>query len=151
MVNFATSRNGFPGSCDSFCCSHNVRSLWMVPIGWKSECCLTLPSGFKRNRIQYREMHHVNSIDMNAYRIKNIGSYTAGWMVWRHYFTAELGEPSYIRKVCTDMEYFGMELDEAKNEIRSKEMREIRHILKQKLWWFQLMKRWKLPIKFMIF
>jgi acetate kinase len=29
---------------------------------------------------------------------------------------------SYIRKlVCTDMEYFGMELDEAKNEIRSKE------------------------------
>jgi hypothetical protein len=37
-----------------------------------------------------------------------------------------------------------MELDEAKNEIRSKEMR-IRHILKLKLWWFQLMKRWKLP------
>jgi acetate kinase len=38
----------------------------------------------------------------------------------------ELENSSYIRKlVCTDMEYFGMELDEAKNEIRSKEMREI--------------------------
>jgi acetate kinase len=33
------------------------------------------------------------------------------------------------------MEYFGMELDEAKNEIRSKEMREINTaILKLKLW-----------------
>jgi acetate kinase len=46
----------------------------------------------------------------------------------------ELGRILLIRKlVCTDMEYFGMELDEAKNEIRSKEMR-IRHILKLKLW-----------------
>jgi acetate kinase len=35
----------------------------------------------------------------------------------------ELGRILLIRKlVCTDMEYFGMELDEAKNEIRSKEM-----------------------------
>jgi acetate kinase len=39
-------------------------------------------------------------------------------------FTAGMENSSYIRKlVCTDMEYFGMELDEAKNEIRSKEMR----------------------------
>jgi acetate kinase len=37
-----------------------------------------------------------------------------------------MGRILLIRKlVCTDMEYFGMELDEAKNEIRSKEMREI--------------------------
>jgi acetate kinase len=45
----------------------------------------------------------------------------------RYYFYGGNWEnSSYIRKlVCTDMEYFGMELDEAKNEIRSKEMREI--------------------------
>jgi acetate kinase len=31
---------------------------------------------------------------------------------------------SYIRKlVCTDMEYFVIKLDDAKNEIRSKEIR----------------------------
>jgi acetate kinase len=41
-------------------------------------------------------------------------------------FTAGMGEFFlYQEIVCTDMEYFGMELDEAKNEIRSKEMREI--------------------------
>jgi acetate kinase len=66
---------------------------------------------------------------MNAYRIKkNIGSYTAVMNgLDAIIFTAGIGEnSSYIRKlVCTDMEYFGMELDEAKNEIRSKEMREI--------------------------
>jgi len=33
---------------------------------------------------------------------------------------------SYIRKLdCNDMDYFGLELDSAKNEIRSKEIREI--------------------------
>ena len=42
-------------------------------------------------------------------------------------FTAGIGEnSSYIRKlVCTDMEFFGIELDDVKNEIRSKEIREI--------------------------
>jgi len=42
-------------------------------------------------------------------------------------FTAGIGEnSSYIRKlVCTDMEYFGLELDLDKNELRSAAIREI--------------------------
>jgi acetate kinase len=42
-------------------------------------------------------------------------------------FTAGIGEnSSYIRKlVCTDMDYFGIKLDNEKNEVRSKEIREI--------------------------
>ena len=42
-------------------------------------------------------------------------------------FTAGVGEnSSYIRKlVCSDMDYFGIHLDESKNETRSKEIREI--------------------------
>jgi acetate kinase len=42
-------------------------------------------------------------------------------------FTAGIGEnSSYIRKlVCTDMDYFGIEIDIEKNDIRSKEIREI--------------------------
>jgi acetate kinase len=66
---------------------------------------------------------------MNAYRIKKfIGSYTAALNgLDAIIFTAGIGEnSSYIRKlVCTDMDFFGIELDEAKNEIRSKEIREI--------------------------
>jgi acetate kinase len=69
------------------------------------------------------------ALDMNAYRIKKtIGSYAAVMNgLDAIIFTAGIGEnSSYIRKlVCTDMEYFGLELDDAKNEIRSKEMREI--------------------------
>ena len=69
------------------------------------------------------------ALDMNAYRIKKfIGSYTAVLNgLDAIVFTAGIGEnSSYIRKlVCTDMDYFGLELDHAKNEIRSKEMREI--------------------------
>jgi acetate kinase len=69
------------------------------------------------------------ALDMNAYRIKKtIGSYAAVMNgLDAIIFTAGIGEnSSYIRKVvCTDMEYFGLELDAAKNEIRSKEMREI--------------------------
>ena len=69
------------------------------------------------------------ALAMNAYRIKKyIGSYAAvlnglDGIV----FTAGIGEnSSYIRKlVCTDMEFFGIELDLPKNEIRSKEIREI--------------------------
>ena len=66
---------------------------------------------------------------MNAYRIKKyIGSYTAvlGGLD-AIIFTAGVGEnSSFMRKlVCTDMEYFGIELDEAKNDLRSKQMREI--------------------------
>ncbi|HKO75629.1 MAG TPA: acetate kinase [Flavobacterium sp.] len=69
------------------------------------------------------------ALDMNAYRIKKfIGSYAAILNgLDAIIFTAGIGEnSSYIRKlVCTDMDYFGLELDSAKNEIRSKEIREI--------------------------
>lgn len=69
------------------------------------------------------------ALDMNAYRIKKyIGSYAAALGgLDAIIFTAGIGEnSSYIRKlVCTDMEYFGIELDLDKNELRSKEIREI--------------------------
>jgi acetate kinase len=55
---------------------------------------------------------------MNAYRIKKyIGSYTAVMNgLDAIIFTAGIGEnSSYMRKlVCTDMDYFGIHLDEAK-------------------------------------
>lgn len=66
---------------------------------------------------------------MNAYRIrKYIGSYTAALNgLDAIIFTAGIGEnSSYMRKlVCTDMEYFGIEIDDEKNQIRSKSIREI--------------------------
>ncbi len=66
---------------------------------------------------------------MNAYRIKKyIGSYAAALNgLDAIVFTAGIGEnSSHIRKlVCTDMEYFGIELDIDKNQIRSKSNREI--------------------------
>ncbi|MDN3673677.1 acetate kinase [Flavobacterium branchiarum] len=66
---------------------------------------------------------------MNAYRIKKfIGSYAAALNgLDAIVFTAGIGEnSSYIRKlVCTDMDYFGIELDDEKNQIRSKSNREI--------------------------
>lgn len=66
---------------------------------------------------------------MNAYRIrKYIGSYTAALNgLDAIIFTAGIGEnSSYMRQlVCTDMDYFGIELDYEKNQIRSKEIREI--------------------------
>lgn len=69
------------------------------------------------------------ALAMNAYRIKKyIGSFVAVLKgLDAIVFTAGIGEnSSYIRKlVCTDMEYFGLELDDAKNEVRSKEVREI--------------------------
>ena len=69
------------------------------------------------------------ALDMNAYRIKKyIGSYVAALGgLDAIIFTAGIGEnSSYIRKlVCRDMEYFGLELDSDKNELRSKEIREI--------------------------
>lgn len=69
------------------------------------------------------------ALAMNAYRIKKyIGSYASVLNgLDAIVFTAGIGEnSSYIRKlVCTDMDYFGIELDEFKNEMRSKEIREI--------------------------
>jgi acetate kinase len=66
---------------------------------------------------------------MNAYRIKKtIGAYTVALNgLDAIIFTAGIGEnSSYMRKlVCTDMDYFGIELDDEKNQIRSKAIREI--------------------------
>ncbi len=66
---------------------------------------------------------------MNAYRIRKfIGSYTAALNgLDAIVFTAGIGEnSSYMRKlVCTDMDYFGIDIDDEKNKIRSKEIREI--------------------------
>lgn len=69
------------------------------------------------------------ALAMKAYRIKKfIGSYVAVLNgLDAIVFTAGIGEnSSYIRKlVCADMDYFGIELDDAKNEVRSKEIRVI--------------------------
>jgi acetate kinase len=69
------------------------------------------------------------ALDMNVYRIKKyIGSYAAVLNgIDAIVFTAGIGENSaYIRKsVCEDMQFLGLELDEAKNTIRSPEIREI--------------------------
>lgn len=69
------------------------------------------------------------ALDMNVYRIKKyIGSYAAVLNgIDAVVFTAGIGENSaYIRKsVCENMGFLGIELDEAKNAIRSSEIREI--------------------------
>ncbi|OZV69812.1 acetate/propionate family kinase [Winogradskyella aurantia] len=66
---------------------------------------------------------------MNAYRIKKyIGAYAAAMNgLDAIVFTAGIGEnSSLIRKlVCADMEYFGILLDDTKNNIKSKVLREI--------------------------
>lgn len=66
---------------------------------------------------------------MNAYRIrKYIGSYAAALNgLDAIIFTAGIGENSaHMRQlVCTDMDYFGIELDDEKNQIRSRKIREI--------------------------
>lgn len=69
------------------------------------------------------------ALDMNAYRIKKyIGSYIAAMNgLDALVFTAGIGENSvYIRKlVCNAMEFFGIELDEGKNDMRAKKLTEI--------------------------
>lgn len=69
------------------------------------------------------------ALAMNAYRIKKfIGSYTAAMGgLDAIVFTAGVGENSpYLRNlVCKDMEFFGLEIDEEKNSLRSKEIRAI--------------------------
>jgi len=69
------------------------------------------------------------ALDMNAYRIKKyIGSFTAAMNgLDAIVFTAGIGENSdVIRKlVCTDMDYFGIELDEEKNNVRARKIIEI--------------------------
>ncbi len=69
------------------------------------------------------------ALRMNAYRIKKfIGTYAAIMNgLDAIVFTAGIGENSdVIRKlVCEELEFLGIQLDNAKNEIRSKEIREI--------------------------
>ncbi|OXA87642.1 acetate/propionate family kinase [Flavobacterium hercynium] len=66
---------------------------------------------------------------MNAYRIrKTIGAYAAALNgLDAIVFTAGIGEnSSFMRNlICTDMDFFGIEIDKEKNQIRSKEIREI--------------------------
>ncbi|MEH6656682.1 acetate kinase [Leeuwenhoekiella marinoflava] len=69
------------------------------------------------------------ALEMNAYRIRKfIGAYAAALNgVDAIVFTAGIGEnSSTIRsKVCREMEYLGIELDESLNGQRSKQLREI--------------------------
>ncbi|MBB4802995.1 acetate kinase [Flavobacterium nitrogenifigens] len=69
------------------------------------------------------------ALQMNAYRIrKTIGAYASALNgLDAIVFTAGIGEnSSYMRNlICTDMDYFGIEIDKEKNQIRSKELREI--------------------------
>jgi len=69
------------------------------------------------------------ALEMNAYRIKKfIGSYTAVMNgLDAIVFTAGIGENSDVMRklVSTNLEYLGIELDEEKNSIRSKEIRDI--------------------------
>ncbi|WP_281632125.1 acetate/propionate family kinase [Flavobacterium luteolum] len=69
------------------------------------------------------------ALQMNAYRIrKTIGAYVAALNgLDGIVFTAGIGEnSSYMRNlICTDMDYFGIEINTEKNQIRSKELREI--------------------------
>jgi len=69
------------------------------------------------------------ALDMNVYRIKKyLGSYVAALNgVDAIVFTAGIGEnSSYIRrKVCEEMDFFGLNLDVEKNDIRAKELTEI--------------------------
>ncbi len=69
------------------------------------------------------------ALEMNAYRIKKyIGAYAAAMNgVDAIVFTAGIGENSDILRelVCRKMDYLGIELEDYKNEIRSKEVRVI--------------------------
>ena len=69
------------------------------------------------------------ALAMNAYRIKKyIGAYVAAMNgLDAIVFTAGIGENSNTMRnlVCEDMDYFGIELDTSKNDVRSNEVREI--------------------------
>jgi len=69
------------------------------------------------------------ALAMNAYRIKKyIGAYVAAMNgIDAIVFTAGIGENSSIIRelVCTDMDVFGVTLDQSKNDMRSSDIREI--------------------------
>lgn len=69
------------------------------------------------------------ALEMNIYRIKKyIGSYAAILNgLDAVVFTAGIGENAQLirQKVCENMDFFGIELDEQKNKTRSKEIHAI--------------------------
>lgn len=69
------------------------------------------------------------ALEMNAYRIKKyIGAYAAAMNgLDAVVFTAGIGENSDVirRMVCKNMDFIGLQLDEEKNAVRSKENRHI--------------------------
>ena len=69
------------------------------------------------------------ALSMNTYRIKKyIGAYVAAMNgLDAIVFTAGIGENSSVIRemVCEDLYYFGIILDETKNEVKSQELREI--------------------------
>ncbi len=69
------------------------------------------------------------ALEMNTYRVKKyIGSYIAAMNgVDAIVFTAGIGENSDVirRMICKDMDFFGIELDEQKNNMRAKKLTEI--------------------------
>lgn len=69
------------------------------------------------------------ALAMNAYRIKKyIGAYAAAMNgLDAIIFTAGIGENSSVIRdlVCSDMDFFGIDLDKAKNELKLKDLREI--------------------------
>lgn len=72
------------------------------------------------------------ALRMNAYRIKKyIGSYIAAMNgLDAIVFTAGIGENSSVMRklVCEDMDVFGIDLNEAKNELRAQDLRVINTI-----------------------
>ncbi len=69
------------------------------------------------------------AIDMSAYRIKQyIGKYVAALNgVDAIVFTAGIGENSIParKNACTDMDFFGIEIDDKKNNVRPKQLTEV--------------------------
>ncbi len=69
------------------------------------------------------------ALSMNAYRIKKyIGAYAAAMNgLDAVIFTAGIGENSSVIRnlVCKEMDFLGINLDEAKNDLRSQDLREI--------------------------
>jgi acetate kinase len=69
------------------------------------------------------------ALDMNAYRIKKyIGAYSAALNgLDAIVFTAGIGENSDLMRklVCSDMSFFGIDLDTEKNQVRNNSIREI--------------------------
>ncbi|WP_252723879.1 acetate/propionate family kinase [Winogradskyella psychrotolerans] len=91
-------------------------------------------TGFSDLRDIEREASNGNkecqlALAINTYRIKKfIGAYTAAMNgLDAIVFTAGIGENSSVIRqlVCEDMDFFGIDLDISKNELRSKTLREI--------------------------